>query len=180
MFMAQLKDISGLTVGRLTAKHKVGKDRFGIALWECMCECGNNKIVRLCSLTSGTTQSCGCLNTETRKRIHKGNTNAKSHGLSKHYLYQTWSTMKQRCTNKKHSKYYLYGARGIYVCDEWMNSFEQFVKDMGDRPEGHTLGRIDNDGPYSKNNCEWQSYSDQNKNRRKYTRSTGLFNELRT
>jgi hypothetical protein len=78
--------------------------------------------------------------------------------------------MKQRCTNPNHAKYYLYGGRGIGVCKEWSESFVKFLEDMGDRPQGHTLNRIDNDGNYCKENCEWQTYSEQNSNRRRYER----------
>ena len=168
--MAQPKDITNIEFGRLTATSKVGKDKFGISLWNCYCDCGNNFIVRLGSLTSGATKSCGCLNNEVRKRRLLGNKLAETHKLSSHYLYQTWSTMKQRCDNPNHAKYYLYGKRGIKVCDSWKNSFEQFLKDMGDRPVGHTLNRIDNDGGYCKENCEWSSVSEQNRNRRQYTK----------
>jgi hypothetical protein len=109
----------------------------------------------------------------------KGNKNNYKHGLSFHYLYSTWSTMKSRCYNPKVPKYYLYGGRGIFVCERWRESFYNFLEDMGDRPKGHTLNRIDNDGSYCKANCEWQTYSKQNSNRRKYKRNkTGLFNEI--
>lgn len=168
--MALPKDVSGIQFGRLLAKHKIGKDKFGIALWNCECSCGNEYTTRLCSLTSGATKSCGCLNSEVIKKRAIGNTFAKTHELSKHYLYQTWSTMKQRCTNPNHAKYYLYGKRGIRVSDEWSSSFKQFLEDMGDRPEGFTLNRINNDGNYCKENCEWSSVSNQNSNRRSYTK----------
>lgn len=166
--MAQAKNLVGMVFGKLKVTSKVGKDKFGISLWECDCECGNTTVVRMGSLTSSMTRSCGCLNTQIRIKTHTGNSYAKSHGLSKHYLYQTWATMKQRCENPNHSKYKLYGGRGISVCESWKKSFQQFLIDMGDRPEGHTLNRIDNDGNYCPENCEWQTYSEQNKNRRKY------------
>ncbi|MEG7735996.1 hypothetical protein U2446_15170, partial [Listeria monocytogenes] len=85
--------------------------KFGIAIWLCDCDCGAAKEVRLGSLTSGATQSCGCFNIQKQQLKMLGNSYAKTHELSKHYLYGTWATMKQRCTNTKHSKYYLYGAR---------------------------------------------------------------------
>ncbi len=88
--------------------------------------------------------------------------------------------MKQRCYNPKHAKYRHYGGRGITVCAEWLTSFETFLLDMGDRPAGYTLSRKDNEGSYCKANCEWQTYSEQNRNRRRYKRqkATGLFNEI--
>lgn len=109
-----------------------------------------------------------------------GNQINKTHGLTKHYLYQTWATMKQRCYNPKAFKYPHYGARGIKVCERWLKSFPNFLEDMGDRPKGHTLSRINNDKDYEPNNCEWQTHSDQNRNRRPYKRNkaTGLFNEI--
>lgn len=100
-----------------------------------------------------------------------GNSHALVHGLSRHPLYAVWSQMKQRCNNPNRPKYYLYGGRGIKVCDEWINDFPQFLKDMGECPPNHTLNRIDNDGNYCKKNCEWQTYSEQNRNRRKYKRN---------
>jgi hypothetical protein len=168
--VAQIKDVAGQVFGRLRAIGKIGKDQFGIAYWRCECSCGNNTDVRLGALTSGATRSCGCLNQEIRSSLHRGNKYSHKHGLTNHYLYQTWATMKQRCTNPNHAKYYLYGGRGIGVCKEWSESFVKFLEDMGDRPQGHTLNRIDNDGNYCKENCEWQTYSEQNSNRRRYER----------
>jgi hypothetical protein len=170
--MPVFKDITNQVFGRLRAVSLHGRDLHGIAIWECVCDCGSVCRIRLSSLVAKSTKSCGCLNNESRKRVHSGNTHAKTHGLSYHPLYSAWATMKQRCFNPKNAKFKHYGARGIGVCQEWCDSFETFLKDMGDRPEGTTLDRIDNSLGYSKSNCRWSTHSEQNSNRREYHKST--------
>jgi hypothetical protein len=81
-------------------------------------------------------------------------------------LYNVWSQMKKRCLNPNHPKYRHYGGRGITVCNEWKESFDRFVLDMGPRPPGRSLDRIDNDGNYSKENCRWATKGQSNRNRR--------------
>lgn len=167
--MAARKDITGLKFGRLTALTLTKRDRFKIGVWKCRCECGNECEVRLCSLTAGSTKSCGCYNNEVRSERILRTQPSRTHGLSKHPLYQTWSTMKSRCYNENATKFKLYGARGIKVCDRWRESFENFLSDMGERPEGKTLDRVDCNGDYSPENCKWSSHSEQNLNRRHVT-----------
>ena len=84
---------------------------------------------------------------------------------SKHPLYTTWTEMKRRCLSPNASHYHLYGGRGITVCAEWLD-FETFVSDVGDRPEGHTLDRIDGNGNYCPENCKWSTQTEQLLNRR--------------
>ncbi len=84
---------------------------------------------------------------------------------TKHPLYATWNRMRDRCNNPNHHAYHLYGGRGIKVCQEW-DEFWQFVEDMGERPEGLQLDRIDNDAGYSKDNCRWASKKQQARNRK--------------
>lgn len=122
----------------------------------CQCDCGNETTVSGTLLRRGT-QSCGCL------RIEKISSEAP---VTKDPLYTTWLGMKQRCYNINHHKYKDYGGRGIIVDPIWKSSFHQFKIDMGERPEGCTLDRIDNDGIYTKDNCRWSSYKQQANNRR--------------
>lgn len=128
----------------------------------CQCDCGNQKEVQFGHLKSGHTQSCGC--------FHKETFNNKKHGLKYHPIYHTWTDMKQRCLNNKNSRYNDYGGRGIIVCDSWLgkNGFVNFLNDMGERPIGKSLDRIDNDGNYCKENCRWATISEQNKNQRRW------------
>ena len=84
-----------------------------------------------------------------------------------HYLYYTWSDMKRRCDNPNYHHYFRYGGRGITMCDRWRNNFWAFVEDMGERPEGHSLDRINNDGNYCPENCRWATRKTQSVNRGK-------------
>ena len=96
------------------------------------------------------------------------------HDMSKTSEWNIWVNMKQRCDNPKQPRYIDYGGRGISVCDKWQTSFENFLEDMGKRPEGMTLDRIDNDKGYYPENCRWATYQQQNLNKRLYkSNSTG-------
>jgi hypothetical protein len=129
------------------------------------CDCGVEKIVFAQDVYLGKTRSCGCLLSE--KRTKHGLLKNKSNKLDK-ATYSCYSSMKQRCLNKKSEGYENYGGRGIKVCHEWMESFEKFYKDMGQRPSfKHSIDRIDNDGDYTPYNCKWALQEEQMQHTRK-------------
>jgi hypothetical protein len=116
-----------------------------------LCHCGNEKIIRDDHVTSGRTVSCGCAR----------GTHHKSHLTE----YKIWEGIIQRCTNKRSSNYVNYGGRGISVAERW-RKFENFYADMGSRPKGASIDRIDNNGSYTRENCQWAMRAQQQRNKR--------------
>lgn len=119
----------------------------------CRCDCGEERVVHARSLPSGNTKSCGCIQGDER------------HDMSKSREYYSWKGMIQRCQNPNHIFFELYGARGVTICDRWLD-FRNFYADMGPRPPRHTLDRIDNFGDYEPNNCRWATPKTQTNNMR--------------
>lgn len=155
-------ELTGQRFGRLIVLDRAENDRFGKARWRCQCDCGKETTTRSNTLLKGETLSCGCLFQEKRALGSK-----RSHGQSKTALYSVWSVAKGRCENPTDKNYRYYGGRGITMCDRWRRSFTDFQADMGPRPEGYTLGRINNDGPYAPENCRWETYKQQARNTRR-------------
>lgn len=128
--------------------------------WECVCDCGKTHWCLQSNLRSGGTKSCGCLHKEqSSKRLLK-------HNMSNRPEYQAWACMKDRCYNRKSRDYRNWGGRGIRVYIEWYRSFEWFYHDMGPRPDGCSLERVNNEGHYNPGNCKWATRLEQSRNRR--------------
>ena len=155
-------DISGERFGRLVALHASGFDvqpsRNHIK-WLCQCDCGAKFEARLNGLRSGHAKSCGC--------IKKSGEHSAKHRLTQTPEYSAWAHMKSRCQNKNNQDYSIYGGRGITVSDSWADSFENFLSDMGKKPEGmFSIDRIDTNGNYEAGNCRWADNHTQSRNKR--------------
>lgn len=167
--MSRKIDISGQTFTRLTVVEYAGVDSRQESMWKCLCECGTIVEVRSSSLRTGVTKSCGCLNREiTSER-------STTHGHSKGFqsaTYQSWASMKKRCLDPSQHNYVMYGGAGIDVCSSWVDSFESFLKDMGERPEGTSLDRIDVTKGYYPDNCRWADPNVQAYNQKQQSNNT--------
>ena len=159
--MGRLIDLTGNKIGRWTVISRAENGSCKQVRWECVCECGTKKSVSSQLLINGSSTSCGCVQKEMMKNRQ---THGKSH-RNRTPEYTTWASMIQRCTNQNNRNYHHYGGRGIKICSEWMD-FTKFLADMGDRPDGYSLDRIDVNGDYCKENCKWSSQTEQMHNLR--------------
>ena len=161
-----MRDLTDSSFGRLTVLAiDVKRTRPGRTYWLCWCDCGSGLSARSDGLLSGDYVSCGCKKIDQLK-IHGGT------GTPEH---RAWSNMIERCGTESHQNYANYGGRGITVCDLWLNSFENFLADVGPRPSPqHSIDRYpDNNGNYEPGNVRWATKKQQSQN----TRSTKLTRE---
>lgn len=148
-------DLTGKIFGRVTVLEYSHKSSSGALYWVGRCTCGNVRPFLAGLLRSGQSQSCGCFHRE----------KVTTHGMTKTRTFKTWDSMRYRCSNPNDPSYSRYGGAGIKVCDRWNDSFKAFLSDMGERPDGMTLDRIDPLKGYGPDNCRWASSKEQSRNK---------------
>ena len=163
---SQIKDIRGQRFGRLLVESFDDNSRPKYVKWVCKCDCGKLISVLGRDLRTGNTESCGCLHVE--QLIARSKKNAKHNQSTvikgSQTVYRIWVGMRSRCRNSNNPNYKYYGAKGITVCERW-DSFEAFLEDMGPRPIGFSIDRIDVKKGYYKENCRWADKETQDNNR---------------
>lgn len=173
--MGARAELLGETFGRLTVVEPHGDiaraDGRSCTTWLCQCECGVALVVKTESLRSGNTKSCGCLRADAasvngRRNRRHGHRLGPGNAVPTSPEYRSWSSMVTRCENPRFKDFRHYGGRGISICARWRESFQTFLADMGPRPRGRSLDRIDVDGNYEPGNCRWATAKQQRQNQR--------------
>jgi hypothetical protein len=140
----------------------------GVAAYECRCTCGATAVVRGSDLRSGHNRSCGCMGVKLRAAANTVHGHAVRGSESPEY--KSWKSVVQRCENPSDPRFASYGGRGVRMCARWRKSFDMFLKDMGQRPDGCSLDRLDVDRGYGPNNCRWATRIEQANNTRRSVR----------
>ncbi len=156
-------NLIGMRYGKLTVVSDYPSDKRQQSRFVCECDCGNTNVVLGRVLKSGDAKSCGCLRIEEGR---KAGLKSAKHGMLRTPTYRSWQAMKDRCLNKNSPNTKWYGEKGVKICDSWL-TFEGFLADMGERPEGTTLDRINPFGDYEPENCRWADEATQKANTRK-------------
>lgn len=156
------RDLIGARFGRLVVEG-FSPDETRDTRWFCRCDCGKVKTVIGQAMIRGLTKSCGCMHVDVQRAAKTKHGSAGRTSKDRTAEYKTWASMMARCEWSKSSSFDRYGARGIRVCDRWHN-FTNFLEDMGKRPKGFSIERIDNEKGYEPGNCKWASRIEQSLN----------------